>query len=138
MADVKKATEAQQKQGGLDLTKLAPKDTGTKEKVGEWNCEVFQMDMGNGMTSKMWVAKDYPNYKSIMSQMNKINAAASAGMGLDLSKFDLGGMTVKSEVTTAAGKITSTLVSAREEAVADSEFVVPAGYNEVKMPTPSN
>ena len=134
MSDAKKAAEAQQKATGIDFTKMAPKATGSKEKVGEWNCDIYEMDMGNGMSSKMWVAKDYPNYKSIMEQMNKINAAASAGMGMDPSKFDLGGMTVKTEVTTPLGKVVSTLVSAKEEAVADSEFVVPAGYNEMKMP----
>ncbi len=134
MAQAKAAAEAQQKATGVDFTKMAPKATGEKDKVGEWDCEIYQMDMGNGMSSKMWVAKSYPNYKSIMEQMNKINSAASAGMGMDPSKFDLGGMTVKTEVTTPLGKVVSTLVSAKEQAVDDSEFQVPAGYNEMKMP----
>jgi hypothetical protein len=134
MSQAKAAAEAQQKATGVDFTKLAPKATGDKEKVGEWDCEIYSMDMGNGMSSKMWVAKSYPNYKSIMEQMNKINSAASAGMGMDPSKFDLGGMTVKTEVTTPLGKVVSTLVSAKEQAVDDSEFTVPAGYNEMKMP----
>jgi len=135
MAQAKAAAEAQQKNSGVDFTKMAPKATGEKGKVGEWDCEIYQMDMGNGMSSKMWVAKSYPNYKAIMEQMNKINNAASAGMGMDPSKFDLGGMTVKTEVTTPLGKVVSTLVSAKEQAVDDSEFAVPAGYNEMKMPS---
>lgn len=134
MSDAKKAAEAQQKSTGIDLTKIeAPKASGQKEKVGDWDCEIYDVNFG-GMTGKMWVAKDFPNHKSIMAQMNKINSAASAGMGMDPSKFDLGGMTVKTEMSTPVGKMTTTLIKVTEEAVADTEFAVPQGYNEMKMP----
>ncbi len=134
LGDAKKAAEDQQKASGIDLTKIEkPKATGVSEKVGDWNCEVYEGNFG-GMAAKMWVAKDFPNYKTIMEQMNRINSAASAGMGFDPSKFDLGGMTVKTEMSTPVGKMTTTLVKATEEAVADTEFKVPAGYNEMKMP----
>lgn len=134
LKDAKAAAESQQKAAGIDLTKMEkPKATGATEKVGDWNCEVYEANFG-GMTGKMWVAKDFPNYKAIMDQMNRINSAASAGMGFDPSKFDLGGMTVKTEMSTPVGKMTTTLVKATEEAVADSEFTIPAGFNEMKMP----
>jgi hypothetical protein len=133
MNQAKKAAEEQQKKSGIDLTKFEKKPTGQKEKVGEWECEIVEVNMG-GMNGKMWVAKDYPNYKTIMDQMNRINAAASAGMGLDPSKMDLGGMTVKSEMTTPVGKMTTTLVKVSEDPVADSEFSVPAGYKEMAIP----
>jgi hypothetical protein len=134
MAQAKAAAEQQQKQSGLDLTKIAPKATGAKEAVGKWNCDIYEIDMGNGMTSKMWVTKDFPNYKPIMAEMNKMSSAMSSGMGIDPAKFDLGGMTVKTETMTPIGKIVSTLVSAREELVADSEFAIPADYNEMALP----
>lgn len=135
MAQAKAAAEAALKAGGgPDLTKMTPKATGQKEKVGEWDCEIYTMDMGNGMTTKTWVAKNYPNAKAIMAQMNKLNSAASAGMGMDTSKFDLGGMTVKTEASTPQGKIVSTLVSAKEGPIADTEFDAPAGYQEIQVP----
>ena len=43
-------------------------------------------------------------------------------------------MVVKTEMNTAIGKMTMTLISAKEEPVADSEFVVPQGYTEMAMP----
>jgi hypothetical protein len=135
MAEAKKAAEEQQKKTGVDLTKIeAPKASGQKEKIGEWNCDIYEVNMG-GMTGKMWVTKEFPNYKAIMDQMNKINSAASAGMGIDPSKFQLDGMTVKTEMSTPVGKMTTTLIKATEVAVPDSEFAMPAGYNEVKMPS---
>jgi hypothetical protein len=134
MADAKKAAEDQQKKTGIDVTKIEPaKATGEKEKVGEWNCEIYTVNMG-GMNGKMWVTKEFPNYKVIMDQMNKINAAASAGMGMDVTKLP-DGVTVKTEMSTPVGKMTTTLVKVSEEAVADSEFTVPEGYKEIKMPT---
>lgn len=130
----KAAAEAATKAGGPDLTKMTPKATGEKEKVGEWDCEIYSVDMGNGMVTRMWVAKNYPNFKKIMAEMNKLNSAASVGMGLDASKLDLGGMTVKTEAATPQGKIVSTLVSAKEGAIPDTDFDVPAGYKELEIP----
>jgi len=129
IADAKKAAE--QKQPGLDLTKIEPpKATGQKEKIGEWNCEIYDVNMG-GMTGRMWVTKDFPNYKAVMEQMNKINAAMSAGMGIDPNKLQLDGMTVKSEMSTQLGKMTTLLVKVTETAVPDSEFAAPADYKEL-------
>jgi hypothetical protein len=132
LAQAKAALEEQQKASGVDLSKIQPKATGEKEKVGEWECEIFKLDLGNGTSSKLWVAKGYPNYKGITDQLNKFNSAGAVAMGLDSLKGDLGGMTIKTEVTMPLGKLVSTLVSAKEEAVPDSEFEVPAGYEEKK------
>lgn len=133
LAAAKKQAEAQAKQAGVDPAKIEkPKSTGQKEKVGEWDAEVFEGNMG-GSAAKFWVAKDFPNYKSIQDQMTKLsNATGSAGF--DPSKFDLGGMVVKSEVSTPAGKVTTTLVRAKEEPVAETEFAMPKDYKEMTVP----
>src|SRR6185369_13183637 len=132
LAQAKAALEEQQKAAGIDLSKIQPKDTGQKEKVGDYDCEIFQLDLGNGTSSKMWVAKDYPNYKGITDQLNKFNSAGAVAMGLNGVKIDLGGMTIKTEVTMPLGKLVSTLVSVKEQGVPDAEFEVPAGYEERK------
>lgn len=134
IADAKKQAEAAQKQTGIDPAKVEqPKATGQKEKVGTWDTEVYDVNTGAG-SMKMWVAKDFPNYKVIMAQMNKLSAAMG-GSGFDPSKFDLPGMVVKSEMASAVGKVTTLLVKAGEENVADSEFALPSGYTEMKVPS---
>jgi hypothetical protein len=134
IADAKKQAEAAQKLSGLDPAKIEkPKATGVKEKVGDWETEVYEFD-GGGTKGKMWVAKDFKNYKTITEQMAKLSAATGGGSGFDPSKFDLGGMTVKTEMTTPAGKMTMTLVKVSEDTVADSEFKAPEGYQEMKLP----
>jgi hypothetical protein len=134
LADAKKQAEKAQKASGVDPAKIEkPKATGQKEKIGEWDAEVYEFDAGAGTKGKLWVAKDFPNHKAITEQMNKLSAA-TGGAGFDPSKFDLGGMVVKTEMNTQAGKMTMTVVKVKEEAVADTEFKAPEGYQDLKLP----
>jgi len=133
MNAMKAQTEAAQKQAGIDPSKMEkPKATGATEKIGEWTADVYEFNAG-GMTGKIWAAKDYPNAQVLKDELKKISAASSSGF--DPSKMDVPGMIVKSQMATPAGPMTSTLVKAKQEPVADSEFAIPAGYNEMKMPT---
>jgi hypothetical protein len=131
MKDVQKQSEAQQKAAGMDLSAMSPKATGQKEKVGEWNTEIYELTAG-GATVKMWVAKDFPNWKAIQDAMGK--ATKATGGGMDLSKLQPPGMTVKTETGTAMGKMTTLLVSVKEAPVPASDFVVPEGYQMMDAP----
>ena len=132
--DVKKQQEAGQKALGLDPSKVEkPKATGTKEKVGEYDTEIYDMNQG-ALQAKLWIAKDFPNAEVIKQQMMKLSSSMGGG-GIDPSKIDVPGMVVKSEVSTPVGKMTITLVKAKEEPVDEKEFVQPEGYQEMKMPT---
>ena len=133
LSDVKKQQEAGQKALGVDPSKIEkPKATGQKEKVGEYDTEVFEMNQGT-LQAKLWIAKDYPNAQSIKDQMAKLNASMGGG-GIDPSKIDVPGMVVKSEVSTPVGKMTITLVKAKEEPVDEKEFIKPEGYQDMQMP----
>lgn len=133
MNAMKAQSEAAQKAAGIDPSKVEkPKATGTTEKVGEWTADVYDFNAG-GTTGKIWAAKDYPNAQILKDELKKLSAASSSGF--DPNKLDVPGMVVKSQMTTPAGPVTSTLVKATQEPVADSEFSIPAGYNEMKMPT---
>jgi len=133
LSDVKKQQEAGQKALGMDPSKIEkPKSTGAKEKVGDYDTEIFEMNQGS-LQAKLWIAKDFPNAQSIKDQMMKLNSAMGGG-GIDPSKLDVPGMVVKSEVSTPVGKMTITLVKAKEEPVDEKEFVKPEGYQEMQMP----
>lgn len=133
LSDVKKQQEAGQKALGVDPSKVEkPKATGAKEKVGDYDTEIFEMNQGT-LQAKLWIAKDFPNAQSIKDQMAKLNSSMGGG-GIDPSKIDVPGMVVKSEVNTPVGKMTITLVKAKEEAVDDKEFIKPEGYQEMEMP----
>ena len=133
LSEVKKQQEAGQKALGVDPSKLEkPKTTGQKEKVGEYDTEIFEMNQGN-LQAKLWIAKDFPNAQAIKDQMAKLSSSMG-GAGFDPAKVDVPGMVVKSEVNTPVGKMIITLVSAKEQAVDDKEFIKPEGYQEMQMP----
>jgi hypothetical protein len=133
MNAMKAQTEAAQKAAGIDPSKTEkPKATGTTEKVGEWTADVYDFNAG-GITGKIWAAKDYPNAQVMKEELKRLSAASASGF--DPNKLDVPGMIVKSQMNTAAGLVTSTLVKATQTPVEDSEFAIPAGYNEMKMPT---
>jgi hypothetical protein len=134
MNDMRKQQEAGQKALGIDPAKMEkPKATGETEKVGEHNADIYTMSQG-GMQAKLWVAKDFPNAQAIKDQMMKFSSAMG-GTGFDPAKLDVPGFVVKTEVNTPVGKMTITLVSAKEQSVADDEFKQPEGYQEMKLPT---
>ncbi len=133
LSDVKKQQEAGQKALGVDPSKVEkPKATGTKEKVGDHETEIFEMNQGT-LTAKLWIAKDFPDAQSIKDQMMKLSSAMG-GAGFDPSKVDVPGMVVKSEVSTPVGKMTITLISAKQTPVEDKEFEKPEGYTDMAMP----
>ena len=127
------AMKEQQKAAGVDTSKLEkPKATGATEKVGNWTADIYEFNLG-GSTGKIWAVKDFPNVQLLKNELKKMSEASAAGF--DPSKLDVPGMIVKYQMNTPAGIITTTLIKAGQEPVADSEFAVPAGYNEMKMPT---
>jgi len=133
-AQLKATIEARRKVAGIDPTKAVPKSTGEKEKVGDWDCEIYTFELGTGKTGKLWVAKSFPNYDAIKEQMEKIETTAMADAGFDPEKFKLGGVIVQIDMELATGKAHRTLTSVKEESVADSEFDTPADYQPYKAP----
>ncbi len=118
----------------VDATKIQkPKATGQTEKVGAWDAEVFEAETGMG-PARMWVAKDFPNYAAVQKELKRISDATTKGKTFDPSNFDMGGMVVKSEMSSPVGKIISTLVRVDTKSLDAREFEVPQGYTEQKMP----
>jgi hypothetical protein len=118
----------------VDAAKIEkPKATGQKEKVGVWDTEVFEAETGMG-PARMWVAKDFPNYAAVQKELKRISEATTKGKTFDPSNFDMGGMVVKSEMSSPVGKIISTLVRVETKNLDAKEFEVPQGYTEQKMP----
>ena len=123
----KKLVQRLVKEGGVDLKKVAkPKSTGKKEKVGAWEAEIFETMVGKEKV-RLWVVKDFPNYRSINARMAKFETDGS----FDPNQFELGGLVVKSEFNVPPmGETSITLLRVREESVDDAEFKIPADYRD--------
>ena len=106
--------------GGTDATKLTA--TGTFETVQGHRCEIYTSENA-GTVVTMWIAKDYPNYdrmKSQLSTFEKLNPTAK--------QPELPGLALKTEYTASGIKFVTTLVSLKEQKVDPSVFKVPGNY----------
>jgi len=138
-----KVSAAQTKAMMDQLQKLRPsgepaklQPTGKKEKIGEYECEIFTANLG-GLTITYWIAKDFPNYPAVLEQLEKFQAGAVSAMGKglmpELKEFP--GMMMKTEIDMRGQKTVTTLVSVTEENVDPAVFKIPAGYKETTSPT---
>jgi hypothetical protein len=138
-AQTKQMMEMMKKQTGVGDGKTdAPKPTATgkTEKVGAFNAEIYTW-AGNGMTQTLWVSKDFPDFAKIKPQLDKVNQSAAGGMarGMAPDQSTLPGMVVKSQMEMAGMKITTTILSVKEEPVDAAVFEAPKDYKEMAQPT---
>ncbi len=120
--------------GGGEGVAAKPVATGQKEKVGDYDCEIYTWSgkMGAG---KFWVAKDFKGYEAINAAGDKLMQAMGSPMAALAPKSgDFPGMVVKSEMQMMGQTAVTELVSAKEETVEAAVFAVPADYKEMSMP----
>jgi len=138
-AQIKEMVEKMKKARASAGTNAPPPqfvDTGKAEKVGSYNAEIYNWSSPDGANQTVWVTKDFPDYANIKVQMDKLNnspiAQISKGTAPDVST--LPGMVVKTQMEMNGQKVTSTLVSAKEQSVDASIFQTPQGYQEITQP----
>ena len=119
--------------GSADASPLVA--TGKKEKVGDYQCDVFTADVG-AVKLTYWLAKDYPNFQTYLTQLDILESAPTAAPagGLAPRTKDLPGMPLKMQMEMSGQKVTITLLSAKEENVDPAIFKIPAGYKELPAP----
>ena len=134
-AQLKQALEAAKQQAGAKKDGPAPavQATGQKEKVGDYDTEIYTWTDGT-TSSRLWVAKDHPQaagLKAIEKQMRS-GFLGAAQTGPDTTA--LPGAVLKTETTMGGTKVTNTILSVKEQAVDAKEFDVPAGYQTMATP----
>ncbi len=109
--------------------------TGKKEKIGNYDCEIFTTNFG-GVGVTYWIAKDFPNYPAVLAQMEKLQGGSISAMGKGLMPElkDFPGMQIKTEMDLGGKKVSTVLVSAKEEDVDPSSFEIPKDYTEASAP----
>ena len=135
-AEIKQLAQNMKARSGGTNAPAVFHDTGKTEKVDNYDAEIYNWSSPDGANQTVWVAKNYPNYSRIKTQMDKLNespiARLSKGSAPDISS--LPGMVVKTQTEMNGQKVTSTLVSVKEQPVDDSVFETPKGYQEMTPP----
>ncbi len=138
-AQTREMVESMRKKAGpsADAQPAKPEATGRKEKVGEFNAEVFTWKSAIGLQT-LWVTKDFPNYDRVKEQFDRLSksSAMNAQKGVTPDTTTLPGVVVKTEMDASGQKFTSTVLSAKEEELDATIFDPPQDYKEMVRPDP--
>ena len=113
-----------------------PQPTGKTQKVGDYDTELYSWSNSRGITGTVWVAKNFPDYARIRADYAMLDKTPGADTDATPALSALPGMAVRSQVTGGGQTITMALISAREEPLDASVFVIPRDYREVPKPKP--
>lgn len=112
-----------------------PKATGKKQTIKGYQTEEYVSDSPKFHAS-YWVATSYPDYQKILAQMSILQKGAFNAITKGMPDYRaLPGLPLRTEVKIEGQEpIVSTIDSVRTDPLSDSEFALPAGYTEMKMP----
>jgi hypothetical protein len=117
---------------------LKPVVTGTKETLGEHECEIYTASHGK-ISAKYWVAVRHPMADKVRGALEPVSAAGAllaGGVGLPSPK-DFPGLVLKTELQFEKIKAVLEFVSASEEPIPAQLFQVPKEYREeAAVPNP--
>ncbi|HSI14430.1 MAG TPA: DUF4412 domain-containing protein [Chthoniobacter sp.] len=126
-------TNAREKSGMKEGDAAELKPTGEKEKVGEYDCDIYNWTNG-AITKKYWVAKDHPQAAALMAWEKQMRSGFMGGLQAGPDTTKLPGPAIKTESTTAAGTVRSIITSIKEQEVDPKDFEVPEGYQTMGAP----
>ncbi len=110
------------------------KPTGKKETINGHETEEYTVD-APAFKGTYWIASKYPGASAILQQMAATTPQTWNVAGTGMPDYrDFPGVPLRMRVIFSGKQITTTLASIKQDPLLDSEFVAPAGFEEMKMP----
>lgn len=122
--------------GGAAAEKAVLQPTGKKETVRGRETEIYTTTLG-GQKATYWIAREDADGAKVLDLLKRLQATPLSRLARMAAPQpeDFPGVPVKTEVEMGPGqKVTTTLLSIRDEPVRDAEFAIPPGYRTVEMP----
>ena len=121
-----------------DNGKLELRPTGKKETLNGYETEEYKTTLNN-IEIRFMIAKAFPNYQKLVTTLYNVQSspAMMAFRSLSIPPEKYPGMPIRSEVEVAGKKIVTTLDSAVETTLPDSDFTVPTDYKEMGSAAPA-
>lgn len=139
-ARTKELIESLKKKVGreTDAEPVKPVAAGRKEKIGNFNTEVFTWKTANGIQT-VWVTKDLPNWAKLRDQLDRISRslAPEPPRSAAADATALPGVIVKSELDRAGQKYSATVLSIHDEELNPALFETPPDYQSAAAPEKS-
>lgn len=111
------------------------KPTGKKETINGYETEEYLCD-APAFSASYWITTKYPDSAAIVKQLQAMTPETWGIAGKGMPDYrDFPGLPLRSLITISGKKIVSTLVSVKQDALPDSDFAAPSGFEEMKMPS---
>jgi hypothetical protein len=111
-----------------------PKPTGRKEVINGYEAEEYTVETPL-FKAAYWVAPRYPNGAAILRQLQAVKSDIWNSAKANVPDYrELRALPIKTIIDLGSSKMTTTLVSAKEDPLADSDFAVPSDFHEVNIP----
>lgn len=110
--------------------------TGKTESVNGYDTEIYTYETPN-YKATYWVAAKYPDAKAILAQMQTMQSEVwkASNQNKNTPDFrDLPGVPLKTVLDADGRQFTTTLVAIKQDPISDTDFSLPPGYEEMKMP----
>ncbi|HEY2103614.1 MAG TPA: DUF4412 domain-containing protein [Chthoniobacterales bacterium] len=108
--------------------------TGKTEKIAGMDTQIYTAE-GPQWKATYWIAISYPNASEILKQMQAMQPAQWGGQNSGIPDYrNFPGVPIKTVIDLGGKQITSTLVSIKQDPIADADFAIPPGYTEMKLP----
>jgi hypothetical protein len=119
-------------QSPSEKAKLTP--TGKKETINGYETQEYAVETPQ-IKATYWIASNYPDGAGILKQLQALTPRAF-GMGANAipDYRDLPGLPLRTKIAMGGRDIVTTITSVKQDPLADAQFAVPAGFQEVKLP----
>lgn len=118
-----------------EKVKVVP--SGQKETINGYETEEY-IATGTGYKASYWVARTYPQGEAILKQLQMMTPDALNGVLATPDLRDFPGLPLRTNVTMGETKIVTTITAVKTDPLPDSEFGIPEGYKEMKIPDMSS
>lgn len=126
---IKKFTD---KTGSTEPAK--PKSTGRKETIRGYEAEEYVVDRG-ALKASYWLAPKFPDGAAILRQLQAAKPEAWTSSNPNETNYkDFPALPIRTVVDMGGTKMTTELVSVKQDPLPDATFAIPADYREVKGP----
>jgi hypothetical protein len=118
---------------GIKPGTYSPTRTGQTKRIGEWLSDEYVI---GAVGLRIWTSAEFPRWQLFQEQLARFSKAESGG-ALSPDCFGLPGLVIEYSNPGEQGVELVDLESAREEAVPESDLVVPEGYDINPFPATS-
>jgi hypothetical protein len=126
--------ELSAKYGGATAERPKLVATGKKMTINGYEAEEYVGET-KLFKASYWIAPSFPDSAAIMKQLQAVIPAALNDLAKGMMDYrDLPGFPLRTQVRTEGGEVTSTVTAIKRDLISDAEFLVPADFQEMKIP----